>query len=1049
MQPNSITSLASSRNSESQDVLLRAPLDWKDKVPLWGFIDRTGEIRLPPKWLSATDFHEGLASVQDSHGWHVIDQQGCIVLSNLPSSVRFQGGFAVDGERIIDITGKVLYESKAAEYEAGFSRFDKKAPHLFELSKTARDRDAFLTDVKGDKRGRIEGGVISADGKLIVPPVFMGLFTEWVGDGFIIVCHQITGKYGLIHEINGTVIQPTLDCIYRANTPREAEPFPFFCGELSQDGFSTLIFYDYQGKECHTLSRPLSPESSSYRNWSVFATPIGLSEDKLWFVEVKIPYIKERNTGDHEFLIVDAEFRIVTGPTPGGLGKNLLIEGRLVSPFIHIQGESYWKGYYINKKGKKLCDSDYTENVFVSRCGNFLVVNANGGASIVNSDEETVFALDAKIKSIPECEKDLLRVIRTDRIIGILHPDGTWFQNELNVSELSSSSDRRQSKAAFRDVVFECCASGELYHLSAKGNFEKLGFDPQRCVHYSYEFDGYLYARFDSFYRTEEDGNLLRELVNAKQWRPGATGVRHIDGHWITPPQWDSIRLEPDLLRRGIIEVKDSESKHFVLDTHGTLLCEGRADLIDVLDCELYESHNRLWLAEFESKDSSQNRKLHFIKATKVAENKPFKTIDLGSDARDTRVWYYRDPGDEKMGCRNEGLVNLVLIRDADEAGIYAPDGRCVAKGDYWMDQESGSKRKSYRFGPMGEKDHVGIIDFMGNVIHEPAKFYEVADGLGKDKRIAVAKSLNGNVACEHVLDACGSEILCLSRRWDWDKEPYFGIRAFDNFIEVQQHKRFHCWIDGDGKIISRRDLTAVPDIVPVISSEAATRQNPIVKTTVPDNVGVQVNPTSDPQQAAEGRAKSAKTLPAFVVASLRCLGNLIFLALLALGVLVFAYSRGCFRSGSAVAPSSAKADTVETEADTQRKRANARAVMQSIAKKTHELTDTPPSVLNIAKWMEINSEFYRELTSSRMQALVRDTPSEFQAAYAEATEAQLEFIRAYGKLPDSLLSFAIDVTSPADMMDKKYTGIKEEIDKAKANLEAAILKLIGIASGY
>ena len=47
----------------------------------WGYIDSTGKIVIKPQFVSAEEFSEGLAAIENEHGKHgFIDESGAIVI---------------------------------------------------------------------------------------------------------------------------------------------------------------------------------------------------------------------------------------------------------------------------------------------------------------------------------------------------------------------------------------------------------------------------------------------------------------------------------------------------------------------------------------------------------------------------------------------------------------------------------------------------------------------------------------------------------------------------------------------------------------------------------------------------------------------------------------------------------------------------------------------------------------------------------------------------------------------------------------------------------
>ena len=62
---------------------------------LWGYIDRTGALAVPPRFLAARPFHEGRAAVRTADGWGFVDPAGRLAVAPVWADVSdFAGGRA-------------------------------------------------------------------------------------------------------------------------------------------------------------------------------------------------------------------------------------------------------------------------------------------------------------------------------------------------------------------------------------------------------------------------------------------------------------------------------------------------------------------------------------------------------------------------------------------------------------------------------------------------------------------------------------------------------------------------------------------------------------------------------------------------------------------------------------------------------------------------------------------------------------------------------------------------------------------------------------------
>ena len=79
----------------------------------WGFIDKTGKVVSPCRWMHIENFSEGLASVEDDNGkYGFIDKTGKVVI---PCKWDGAGNFHEGLAWVIDDNGKYGFIDKTGE----------------------------------------------------------------------------------------------------------------------------------------------------------------------------------------------------------------------------------------------------------------------------------------------------------------------------------------------------------------------------------------------------------------------------------------------------------------------------------------------------------------------------------------------------------------------------------------------------------------------------------------------------------------------------------------------------------------------------------------------------------------------------------------------------------------------------------------------------------------------------------------------------------------------------------------------------------------------
>jgi hypothetical protein len=121
----------------------------------WGYIDRTGKVVIPARYLQARPFSEGVAPVKGQSGWLFIDKTGRPVdgLSGFEDATSFSGGLAA-----VQVGGKWRFITREGQKK-------------FELEfTTVSNFSEGLAAVQETKNGKY--GFIDASGTYLIQPVF-------------------------------------------------------------------------------------------------------------------------------------------------------------------------------------------------------------------------------------------------------------------------------------------------------------------------------------------------------------------------------------------------------------------------------------------------------------------------------------------------------------------------------------------------------------------------------------------------------------------------------------------------------------------------------------------------------------------------------------------------------------------------------------------------------------------------------------------------------------------------------------------------------------
>jgi hypothetical protein len=327
----------------------------------WGYINRSGEVVVAPRFRQALDFDEGLARVQTEKTLDYIDAQGKTVFT-IPEKLRplnwtrpFSDGLAAFAVKrkcgYFDRQGKVVVDPKYDDVK----EFSEGLAAVNEGAKSERSMVPLLLGGKW--------GFIDKTGRLIVPLQFDRVDPKGFSDGKALV--QSNGKWSFIDKAGKVVIEPK-----RGNWWPDAHGFSeglaLMRGTVPGGTKSRLGFIDKTGKFA------IEPRFEEAEDFSEGLAVVVAAEkhgyvDRTGRIVIEPQFTKARNfsegfaavrSGEH-WSYVDKQGKVVIAGRfndakdfKGGLAR--VHEGGSFA--IATDGLSYWLGgewFYINQKGEK------------------------------------------------------------------------------------------------------------------------------------------------------------------------------------------------------------------------------------------------------------------------------------------------------------------------------------------------------------------------------------------------------------------------------------------------------------------------------------------------------------------------------------------------------------------------------------------------------------------------------------------------------------------------------------------------------------------------
>lgn len=340
------------------------------KAGKWGYIDRRGEVVVPPRFRHAGDFGDGLAQVETEKGPGYIDAQGTIVfmlhaeLGPVDWTLPFTEGLARFSRKgkvgYFDRQGKVAVEPKyddAKKFSEGLAAVNVGA------KSAGRPRPDVM---RGGK-----WGFIDKTGRLVIPMRFSNVDVKGFSDGLALV--YVEDKPAYIDKTGKVAITPE----YKSDDPKrhvsDAGSFSEGLARIDTSGEHAGSSAGYVGFIDKTGKFAIEPRLDGAGDFSEGLAAV-LVGNKWGYMDragriVIRPQSDEAQrfseglaavrTGEH-WSYIDRQGKVViTGrfndaeAFTGGLAR-VHEGGKWV---ITLDGPVYWSGgvwFYLNPKGEKV-----------------------------------------------------------------------------------------------------------------------------------------------------------------------------------------------------------------------------------------------------------------------------------------------------------------------------------------------------------------------------------------------------------------------------------------------------------------------------------------------------------------------------------------------------------------------------------------------------------------------------------------------------------------------------------------------------------------------
>ncbi len=175
---------------------------------LWGYIDKSGKVVIPPLFNEASAFDNGVAPVQLDFKGALINRKGRVLATSKSNETPKQFGdmYQIFGKKnlcgLVDKTGKWILPPNYDRIEKLEKREGIRLPNT---KPTASANDDQYFEIWQNERC----GVVDRNGKIVIAPNYDGISSFNKGHAAVL----IDGKYGFVDSNNKIVIEPRYDYV--------------------------------------------------------------------------------------------------------------------------------------------------------------------------------------------------------------------------------------------------------------------------------------------------------------------------------------------------------------------------------------------------------------------------------------------------------------------------------------------------------------------------------------------------------------------------------------------------------------------------------------------------------------------------------------------------------------------------------------------------------------------------------------------------------------------------------------------------------------------
>lgn len=317
----------------------------QNKEGKWGFIDKSGIVRINFQFDYSTSFYEGKAAVKFSEKWGVIDNEGKYILNaQFDDLVVDDNGFMIlQGDKYgwCDKDGKFIINPQ----------FESSLPFI----------DSNLAPVLSNKKW----GYVDKEGKFIINPQFDDAYVFF--DDYAII--KSSDKYGLIDKKGKIVVNPQFDEIKN----------PFFSNSLVTTDYidlkSIIGVINVDNPEGINFSSSFfeiaNKYSKSVNDFSAYdSAPILVNKKQInSFADYNFQAL-----GSFVSFNIDNYENVFNSDTPYGFSYSIILKGRALGKekSVYNEFQNKLKDFLLVKKG--LDKDNFETYVYTSNSKNSILV---------------------------------------------------------------------------------------------------------------------------------------------------------------------------------------------------------------------------------------------------------------------------------------------------------------------------------------------------------------------------------------------------------------------------------------------------------------------------------------------------------------------------------------------------------------------------------------------------------------------------------------------------------------------------------------------------